>query len=222
MVGLTPGPGTVYGRQYTIELPEVTAPFPALNALAIEPFLALRQRTLSETSWDVLSDLENMFIPLTSRLPPGRSSDWLYTGRAFALNRVLIELGWMKVVREDIGGQTYWRIFLRPLNQDGSQGRPMTQQPWDFSARFSGNTTAYEEGGAREGSVPAGYWIDFTALALDHGWERQPALANWRSFLQGARYNVFAVTSGLTWEEAMLQLYPPEIFMDPISPSGSP
>jgi TolB protein len=218
-VGLTPGPGAAYGRQYTLELPGVKAPTPALSALAVEPFLALRLRAQEETSWDVLSDLENAFVPLTAPLPAGRGNDWLYTGRAFALNRVLLNLDWMKVTREDFAGRTYWRVYLRPRNQDGSQGRPMTTFPWDFNARFSGNTTYYEEGGTFETTIPIGYWVDFTALALDYGWERQPALSNWRSFFQGARFNIFAITSGLDWEDAMLQLYPPEIFMEPLSPT---
>ena len=36
-------------------------------------------------------------------------------------------------------------------------------------------------------------------------------LTNWRTFYDGARFNEFVITSGLSWEEAMLQLYPPEI-----------
>ena len=217
---LTPGPGSVYGRQYTIELPDIKAPTPALSALVVEPFFSLRDRANTELGWDVLSDLENAYIPLTEPLSPGLSNDWLYTGRAFALNRVLLNMDYMQVVREDFNGRTYWRLYLRPLNQDGSQGRPITQLPWDFNARFSGNTTFYEEGGASEDFVPIGYWIDFTQLALEYGWERLPALSNWRSYMGGTRFNVFAITSGLDWEAAMLQLYPPEIFMQPLSPTG--
>jgi TolB protein len=124
----------------------------------------------------------------------------------------------MKVVREDFGDRTYWRIFIKTRYQDGSQGKPMTQVPWNFNARFTGSTTAYEEGGAPENAIPAGYWIDFTALAIEYGWERQPALLNWRSYYQGARFNVFAITSGLDWEAAMLQIYPPETFFPQPTP----
>jgi TolB protein len=189
-----------------------------LNGLAIEPFFALRDRIHSETGWDVLSDLENAFVPLSQPLSPERSNDWLYTGRAFALNSVLLDLDWMKVVREDFGPQTFWRIYLKTRYQDGSQGKPMTQFPWNFDARFSGNTSYYEDGGALEGSIPSGYWIDFTKIALEYGWERHPALSNWESYYQGSRFNVFAITSGLDWEDAMLQLWPPEIFMSPNLP----
>ena len=48
--------------------------------------------------------------------------------------------------REDFGQQTWWRIFLRTIAQDGSQGRPLTSAPWDFSARTS-SSRAYESGG---------------------------------------------------------------------------
>ena len=87
----------------------------------------------------------------------------------------------------------------------------MTQHPWDFEARFSGSITAYEAGGEQYREIPSGYWVDFTSLALEYGWERQPALSNWRGYYQGTRFNVFAITSGLTWEDAMLQVWPPEI-----------
>ena len=76
--------------------------------------------------------------------------------------------------------------------------------------------TLYEAGGTELPFIPQGYWVDFTSLALRYGWERQPALSNWQSFYQGARFNVFAITTGLNWEDAMLQIYPPEIFLDPV------
>jgi TolB protein len=217
-LALTPSAGDLYGRQYTVDLPDVRAPYPALNGLAIEAFLVLRDRIHTEVGWDVLSDLENAFVPLTQPLPPERSNDWLYTGRAFALNPVLIDLDWMKVVREDFGSRTYWRIYLKTRFQDGSQGKPISQIPWDFNARFSGNTTYYEEGGALEIEIPKGYWVDFTKMAIEYGWERQPALSNWQRYYFASRFNVFAITSGLNWEEAMLQLWPPEIFLNPNNP----
>jgi TolB protein len=209
---LTPDAGILYGRQTVIDIPGLNAPYPSLSALAIEPFYALKDRAQTELGWDLLSDLENAFLPLSSALPPGRSQDWLYTGRAFALNSVLIELDWMLVTREDYGDQTYWRVFIKTRYQDGSQGLPLTAFPWDFAARLTGDTTAYEQGGEQLNVIPAGYWLDFTALAHNYGWERFPALSNWQSYFQGTRFNVFAITSGLTWEDAMLQLWPPEIF----------
>ncbi len=212
---LTPESVPIYGRQFTIDLAGVDAPHPKLNAVAIEPFYALRDRTSQALGWDALGSLENAFVSLNEPLPPGLSQSWLYTGRAIALNTAYINVGFMKVVREDIGPHTYWHVYLRTANQDGTQGRPMVDRPWNFDARFSGDTYEYENGGALEGSVPSGYWVDFTALAWEYGWSRVPALSNWSSFYSGAQFNLFAITSGLDWHTAMLQLYPLDVFITP-------
>ena len=210
---LIPSAGALSGKQSVIDLPGIKAPHPSLTGLAVEPFFALKDRANAELGWDVLSDLENMFVSITETLPPGRHNDWLYTGRAFALNPVLIDYDYMLVVKEEFGPDTYWRIFLKPLDQSGEMGMPLTQFPWDFDARFSGSPAAYENGGDSYLAIPGGYWVDFTALAIDYGWERTPALITWESYIQGARYNTFAITSGLDWEDAMLQIWPPEIFL---------
>lgn len=210
-------PGAIFGRQFTIDLVDVEAPFPQLSALAIEPFYALRDRVTNEAGWDVLSSLEYAFVPFTQPLEPGRERDWLYTGRSFTLPPILMDVGWMAVVREEYGNTIYWRVYIRASAQDGSLGRPLTRRPWDFSARFSGNSTYYEEGGAPFSNIPEGYWIDLTAIALNYGWERLPALSNWRSLFYNARFTQFVITSGLDWEQAILQLYPPEILSTPDS-----
>lgn len=214
LADLQPGTG-LPERQTAITLNDLKAPYPALNQLATEPFIALRARVHQEAGWDVLGDLENAYVPLTQPLPPYRDNDWLLTGRAIALHSVLTELNWMTVVREDFSGQTYWRVYIKTARQDGSQGQPLTRRPWNFRARFSGNTTAYEQGGALVEDIPGGYWIDFTALAREYGWDRLPSLSNWRTYFPGIRYNIFAVTAGLDWERAMLEIYPPEIFLQP-------
>jgi TolB protein len=201
-------------RWSLINLKDVQAPYPQLHDLADEAFNALRERVQQEAGWDALASLENAFVPLTSSLDPGFGQDWLYTGRAFAINSLMTNAGWMVAVREDFGAQTYWRLYLRTQLQDGSQGEPLHEVPWDLSARYNLDPKDYEQGGDYS-AVPEGYWVDVTSLALQYGWERVPALPNWRTFYRGARFTEFALTGGLDWYSAMLQLYPPDVLVTP-------
>ena len=223
---VAPQPGIPAGRAALVPLQGIQAPHPQLHDIADESFQALRQRVAAETGWDVLAELENAYVPLTTPLDPGLSQDWLYTGRAFSLNPALvINTGLVSVLREDFGQQTYWRVFISTRAQDGSQGEPLHQLPWDFSTRYSSNPVAFEQGGSLMSDIPKGYWLDFTALALQYGWERLPALTNWRTYFNGARFNEFALTQGLTWRDAMLELYPPEALITPtvvIPPTRTP
>jgi TolB protein len=163
-----------------------------------------------ETGWDFLSTLENAFVPLTALLPPGMGEDWLYTGRGIAFNPAPLNAGWMVIIPEQFGSETYWRVYLRARLQDGSQGTPLINRPWDFTARYTGDPTSYEHGGTLSSEVPSGYWIDFTALAAAHNWQRLPALSTWRSTYPAARFNEFVHLEGQNWRTAMLELYPPE------------
>jgi TolB protein len=213
----TPSSDVPGERLNLVELIDVQAPYPRMLDLLDEAFSALRQRVILETGWDALASLDNAYVPISVPLNPGFSEDWLYTGRAFSINPILIEAGWITIVKEEIGQQTFWRIFMRTRAQDGSQGEPMHQVPWDIYARFSGTAMAYDQGGQSVASIPPGFWMDFTALAKAYGWERLPSLSNWQSFFNGTLFNEFVNTSGLNWQTAMLQIYPPEIFETPTS-----
>lgn len=202
-------------RAAVVFLQNVQAPNPYLHDAVDEAFYALRRRVILETGWDALASLEDAYTPLTSKLDPGRGQDWLYTGRAFSLNPLTTRAGWMIATREDINGQTYWRIYLRALAQDGSMGEPLRERPWDLNARYNLDPLAYEQGGAYTPGVPDGYWVDFTALAQSFGWQRLPALSNWRTYYKGTQFNEFILTGGLDWRAAMLQLYPQDVFVTP-------
>ncbi len=204
----------LFGRWSLVNLEGVQAPYPQLHDLADEAFKALRDRVTQEAGWDALASLENAFVPITESLDPGFSEDWLYTGRAFAINSLMTNAGWMVVVREDFGAQTYWRLYIRAQQQDGSMGEPLHNQPWDLSARYNLDPKVYEQGG-QYSTVPAGYWVDVTSLANQYGWERVPALPNWRTYYRGARFTEFALTGGETWYTAMLELYPPDVLVTP-------
>jgi len=202
-----------HGRWDLIPLDGVEAPYPRLQDRVDESFQALRQELASQVGWDLLSSLENAYIPLSSALSPGLVEDWLYTGRAFTFNTLPINAGWMAVVREDYGQQTFWRIYLRARFQDGSQGRPLYELPWDFNARYSGKPRPYDQGGEFATVVPGGYWVDMTQLAEAYGWDRLPALSTWRAVYSVARFNEFMKTDGLDWVSAMLEIYPKEVLL---------
>jgi TolB protein len=191
-------------------LVDVNAPFEQIHDSVLIPFEQLRIRAGQLLGWDALSELQNAYVPLGEPLPPDRQQDWLFTGRAFELHSALIDASWMAIVREELDGQTYWRVYLLAANDEGGLGRPMTEHPWVLSSRFNNTESAYISGGALSESIPAGYWIDFTALASEFGFERVPALGNWRSYYQGALFNLFVLRAGLSWGEAMLQIYSPE------------
>jgi TolB protein len=212
------------GRWALVDLKDVQAPYPQMHDLADEAFVALRERVTQEAGWDALGSLESAFVPLSTSLDPGFEQDWLYTGRAFAINSLMTNAGWMVAVREDIGAQTYWRLYLRAQLQDGSLGEPLHNTPWDLSARYNLDPKIYEQGG-KYSTVPPGYWMDVTSLARQYGWQRVPALPNWRTFYRGARFTEFALTDGIDFYSAMLQLYPPDVLLTPtrvLPPTSTP
>jgi len=202
------------GRWSLVDLQDVHAPYPQLHDLADEAFIALRERVTQEVGWDALASLENAFVPITISLDPGFEESWLYTGRGFAINSLMTNAGWMLAVREDYGAQTYWRLYLRAQQQDGSLGEPLRVTPWDLSARYNLDPKIYEQGG-KYSDAPPGYWVDVTSLAQQYGWERVPALPNWRTFFRGARFTEFALTDHHDFYSAMLQLYPPDVLLTP-------
>jgi len=212
---LTPMADIPAGRQRLVALDDVQAPNAVLQDLVDESFVGLRKHVAQVTGWDLLANLENAYVPLTVPLNPGSDEDWLYTGRAFAFNPLPANAGWLVILREDYGAQTYWRVWMRARYQDGSQGRPLKALAWDFNARSSGDPRAYETGGAYSRGIPAGYWVDFTRLASAYGWERISALSTWRSAYQAARFYQFIHSAGLDWQEAMLEIYPPEVLVTP-------
>lgn len=221
---ITPGPEVPNQRWYVVPIADAQAPYSQLHDLVDESFNALRNRIIIETGWDALASLENAFIPLTTNLDPGLEEDWLYTGRAFAINSLMADTGWMVTLREDVGAQTYWRVYIRATIQDGSLGEPIHNAPWNLSARYDLDPRAYEQGG-KYAVVPSGYWVDVTALAATFNWERLPALPNWRTYYRGARFSEFALTGGLDWYSAMKELYPIEALITPtrvLAPSLTP
>ncbi len=202
-------PQTNSGRKGIVELSNLNVENAYLADSTDESFYALRQALGQKIGWDFLNTLDNAYLPISAPASPGISQNWLFTGRAIAVNSVPLDANWMVVSREDYDGETYWRVWLKCVKQDGSCGVPIQSPIWDFSSRFSGDTTAYENGGKLT-NPPDGYWFDFTEFAHRFGWERLPAQNNWRYYLNGALFNVYVFRQGESWQQAMLEIYPPE------------
>lgn len=191
------------------ELP-VNAPAPYLSDRVDQSFIALRERVMVDAGWDFLGELDQMYEAIDAQALPGQSSrTWNKAGRAFDYlsNYPLAFDPPVEVVRERQEASTYWRTYLRTAVQDGTQGEPLREMPWDFRARFGAESRYYDEGGKAKEQIPAGYYVDFTALAADYGWTWSPASDNWRTYYPGIRYWHYENQQGLTWEQAMLELY---------------
>jgi TolB protein len=174
-----------------------------------DSFEALRKRVFEETGTDYLSNIGDSFRAIAVEPPPGQSPrSWHKAGRAFDLNQGLYERDdqMVELVREDIGFRTYWRVYLRAARQDGSLGEPLRQTPWDLKARRVGGLSE-REGGELKPVVLSGYYVDFTELAADYGWERVPAKNRWRIQWADINWWQFQKHQGLSWLEAMIELY---------------
>ena len=203
------------GRTVTVPIDDVDAPYPYLSDTADEAFRALREATRHALGWDPLAGPLTLFTPFTDPQAIPLEHNWLSTGRAFALNPDWLNTEDMVVAREDYGSETYWRVYLRA--RSAGPGRPFHGLPWDFAAWLNPrDPRVYTEGGAWAAHPPEGLWVDFTALAEAYGWQRLPALPYWRGYLPATRFNLFVLrTPELSWEEAMAELYPDQVWTVP-------
>ena len=190
-----------------IHLRNLAAPNPRFNQDAVGSFSSLRQAIRDSAGWDFLGTLENAFVSIDQPLTPGVSQEWLFTGRGIMVDDVPRMANWLVLVKEEYRDQTYWRVYIRANNQQGTQGKPLRDFNWSFDARYSGNNAYYENGGARSQHVQDGYWIDFTELAAAYGWKRFPAESFWQFSESASRYQYFAFTQDLSLQTALLQLY---------------
>jgi TolB protein len=186
-----------------------------------DSFAALREATRAKIGLDFLGERVEMLWKISGAdryVPdPGQSSqNFHYAGRAFDFDRNLVFSSSseipspIEVVREDDpNGSTYWRVYVRVAEpfQNGSLGEPLRRLPWDIASRSSTDPTVVEQGGKPKATVPPGYYMDFTALAETYGWSRVAALRNWRAFAGGLLYWQFERRDGLSWNDAMLELY---------------
>ena len=190
-----------------IQLRNLAAPIPRFNQDAVGSFSSLRLAVRDAAGWDFLSTLANAYVPIDEPLSPGVSLEWLFTGRGIMVDDTPRMANWLVLVKEEYRDQTYWRVYIRTNNQQGSYGKPLHDFNWSFTARYSGNNYQYENGGARSQHVQEGYWVDFTALADAYGWKRFPAESYWQFSESASRYQYFAFSQEISLQTALLQLY---------------
>ncbi|HEY3230763.1 MAG TPA: hypothetical protein VGJ87_16180 [Roseiflexaceae bacterium] len=173
----------------------------ALLAKAVQPsFVALRRAVISASGHDFLSRLSEAMRPVGYSSGTSSYTSWHKAGRAFDTvfdyrpggNQVLY------ISPEWLAGRLLWRLYLRAARQDGSQGAPITAAVFDTA-----NRTLL--------SPPRGYFVDFTALAAQYGWQRIAAQErenfDWHSEPLALEYWHFERRDGLTWYNAMRLVY---------------
>ncbi len=194
------------------QLAGVNAPNPYLSDKVDDSFVALRNAIVQQAGFDFLGNLQDALWAQDRPPEPGQSlQSWHYAGRAidFDKNLVFGSPPPVEVVREDTPVNTQWRVYVRVPDelQGGQLGEPLKAIPWDFASRSSGDPQTFENGGRNESSVPTGYYVDVTQIAEDYGWLPVPSGRDWRRNYSSILYWEFDKTEGLSWTEAMLQLY---------------
>lgn len=191
---------------------DVQAPRAVLSDKVNDSFNALRARVFATSGVDFLSNLDDAWWDLERRPNPGEERrSWHMTGRAVAIPKGSI-LGFpppIEVVREDIGVNTYWRVYLRveENSQLGQLGEPLRTFPWDFIVATSGDVEAFNNGGRLRAEVPTGYYVDLTQLAEDYGWGRLATGTNWQANVSVRNYWLLVKQESLDWLSAMREIY---------------
>ncbi len=195
-----------------------------VNERVVPSLLAWQQAILDASGYDLLHDTLGSWRNLDQvRRRKLYTYDygylsWHKAGRALdlPLEYKVEGVDQMLVAREDLGEDVYWRMYLRTARQDGSQGEPLKDNPWLYWWHIvpREDPEAYDAGGKRL-PIPAGYYVDVTALAKRYGWERIasyriPGDYHWHTDSNGTEYWHYERTDGLTWWEAMRQIYPLE------------
>lgn len=208
---LTPPPEGHKHPYWEPRMDDLDVTIPRLCSVVDDSFKALRARLLAESGYDFLGSLSEAMRPYDFFSDVSDSCSWHKAGRAFdTLFDLQADDGQgLEIAREDTGGETYWRVFIRCKAQDGSCGRPLTVNPWNWTANAR-TRLAPDEGGLPK-AVPNGYYVDLTALAREYGWLRIPSWDvddfSWKWHFKGFEYWHFQKREGLPWYEAMLQLY---------------
>lgn len=206
------------GSDHPYELRRITSArldggYSKLNSRVADSFGALQARVKQEVGYDFLALLSDMLRPVDVKCDITCDTlSWHKAGRAFDSRLDYSDargIGGLEIVREDQQGETFWRVYLRAAAQDGTLGEPLKEAPWDLSYRA--RWVVAPGAGGTEKPVPYGFYVDFTELAREYGWERissqNSSDFDWKTNKIGAEYWHFQRTQGLNWYQAMRELY---------------
>jgi TolB protein len=156
-----------------IRLNDIKAGTPWLADTVDDSFQAWRFHLRDEVGYDFLQELSDAARDVASYTDTSQYASWHKSGRAVDTLFDYYRDGELfhEIVREDYGGETYWRVLLRCVDQSGRCGRPVVNNPWNYSTRAR-TQLAPEQGGLEKSIPPSGYYVDLTALARQYGWQR--------------------------------------------------
>jgi TolB protein len=208
----TPNPPDRPDRFNLVKLNNVRVIVPLISDAVDDSYNAARQRILDESGWDFLGQLSEAVRPLSFKSEASDFLSWHKAGRAIdTLQAYSTTQGQMlEVAREDVRGNTYWRLYLRAAKQDGSQGEPLRQYLWDVSDVARSRSRG--RGGLVKG-MPAGYYVDLTELLRQYGWQRISAHTDpdfdWHTNYTALEFWHYQKTDGLSWWDAIREVYTP-------------
>jgi TolB protein len=186
---------------------------PYLSDRVDDSFRALRRRLADEVGYDFLSALSEAYRPYQYLGDNSQYASWHKSGRAID---TLFDFDgqdgqMLEIVRDDMAGETYWRVYLRCSDQSGACGRPLTSNTWDYSHPARADI-APDQGGVEK---PASglYYVDLTALMREYGWTPIASWDNeefsWTWHFKAFEYWHFQKTHDLTWYAAMQEVIAP-------------
>ncbi|GAB4118595.1 MAG: hypothetical protein OHK0050_25880 [Roseiflexaceae bacterium] len=168
----------------------------ALAADVYPSFVALREAVIAASGRDFLGRLSEATRSVDFWSGTSSYTSWHKSGRAIDTLFSYADDGRqvLYIVPEPIAGRLFWRLYLYAQRQDGSQGAPLVAPIFNPSSKTLS-------------PPPRGYFVDFTAIAAEHGWRRIAAQErdnfNWRDQLLALEYWHFERRDGLNWYQAM-------------------
>lgn len=204
------------GHPYNIRplrSPRLESGFSRLSGQVADSFIALQARVKQEVGYDFLGIVSDMWRPLDQKCDETCDTlSWHKAGRAVDTRLDYTDSkvnSAVEIVREDLLGETFWRMYLRAASQDGTMGEPLKEAPWDLSYRARW-VVSKGDGGVHK-PVPSGFYLDFTELARVYGWTRISSHDeedfDWKSNKLATEYWHIQRTDGMNWYQSMSEVF---------------